>query len=539
VDADRRIVELVGRVAKQAEELADRDEQIARLTKSLADQDTEVDRRIAELEGRVAKQAEELADRDEQIARLTKNLADRSAEVEELAKKQAELEKKVAALPTTKEKAGRNSSNSNRPPSSDSPAERSRRAKKKPKSNRKRGGQPKHRGTCRELLPTEQVDDIIDSFPSHCEECAQALPETPDPDATRFQVTELPAFEPHTTEYREHSVGCPCCRHVTRARRDPRAPASPFGPRLMSAVALLTGVYHLSRRKAACLLSDMAGVKISLGAVSAVEARVSEAVAKPVQEAVDRVIKADVKHTDGTSWYQAGIALSLWVIATACATVFKVLANGKKATLSALLFGNKQRGVLVGDRATALTFWAMERRQVCWAHLLRKFVSFSECAGAAGRFGRELLDFTGIIFDYWHRYRDGTIGREALRTCMRPVREQVEALLERAVKSGNRAVAGSCADMLAHRAALWRFVDERDVEPTNNHAERELRAFVLWRKRSYGSQSERGNRFAERLMTVAHTARKQNKNVLEFLTECCVAKVDGGEPPSLFEGTAA
>lgn len=499
----------------------------------------DADRRIAQLEEQIAKQALELAERDEQIARLTKSLAERDADTEKLTKKLAELEQKVAALGAATEKTARNSSNSNLPPSSDSPADRAKRAKKKAKSTKKRGGQPNHRGSCRALLAADLVDDIIDSFPTHCEECAQALPETPDVDSTRFQVTELPAFEPHTTEYREHSVACPCCRHVTRAERDPRAPSSPFGPRLMSAVALLTGVYNLSRRKAARLMSDMVGVKISLGAVSAVESRVSEAVAKPVQEAVERVIKAKVKHTDGTTWYQAGVALSLWVIATACATVYKVLANGKKATLSALLFGDKQRGVLVGDRASALKFWAMERRQVCWAHLLRKFVSLSERTGAAGRFGRELLDFTGIIFEYWHRYRDGTIGREALRKHMRPVREQVEALLERAVKSGTPHVAGSCADMLEHRAALWRFVDERDVEPTNNHAERELRAFVLWRKRSYGSQSVRGNRFAERLMTVAHTARKQNKNVLEFLTECCVAKVDGGEPPSLFESAAA
>ncbi len=72
------------------------------------------------------------------------------------------------------------------------------------------------------------------------------------------------------------------------------------------------------------------------------------------------------------------------------------------------------------------------------------------------------------------------------------------------------------------------------VEPTNNHAERELRAFVLWRKRSFGTQSERGNRFAERLMTVAHTARKQGTNVLEFLTGSCVAQLDGGKAPSLF-----
>ena len=34
----------------------------------------------------------------------------------------------------------------------------------------------------------------------------------------------------------------------------------------------------------------------------------------------------------------------------------------------------------MSDRATALNFWAMRRRQVCWAHLIRKFVAFvSHC----------------------------------------------------------------------------------------------------------------------------------------------------------------
>lgn len=72
------------------------------------------------------------------------------------------------------------------------------------------------------------------------------------------------------------------------------------------------------------------------------------------------------------------------------------------------------------------------------------------------------------------------------------------------------------------------------MEPTNNHAEREVRGFVLWRKRCFGTQSDRGNVFAERLMTVTHTARKQERNVLAFLTACCVAHADHEAPPSLF-----
>jgi transposase len=225
--------------------------------------------------------------------------------------------------------------------------------------------------------------------------------------------------------------------------------------------------------------------------------------------------------------------LSLWTIATSLATVFMVLPNGRAETLRPIY--GKLRGILVSDRAAALNFWAMKRRQICWAHLLRKFVSFEERAGPAGDIGRELLEYTAVMFRYWHDYRDGELGREMFRAWMAPVREQFEALLERAVALEIEGVSGSCADMLAHREALWTFVDRDGVEPTNNHAERELRAFVLWRKRSFGSQSERGDRFAERLMTIAHTARKQSKNVLEFLTACCVATLDNTTIPSLFE----
>ena len=54
----------------------------------------------------------------------------------------------------------------------------------------------------------------------------------------------------------------------------------------------------------------------------------------------------------------------------------------------------------------------------------------------------------------------------------------------------------------------------------------------------YGTQSERGNRFAERIMTVTHTARKQKKNVFEFLTECCRAWTSGKKPPLLLPARA-
>ncbi|MEN8377090.1 MAG: IS66 family transposase, partial [Gemmatimonadota bacterium] len=356
-------------------------------------------------------------------------------------------------------------------------------------------------------------------------------PQLADPRATRFQVTEIPPVVPHTTEYRCHEVACQC-GHNTRGRFGPEVPTSPFGPRLMSIIGLLTGVYHVSRRKTVALLWDLLGVRISLGGVSAVEARVSEAVKPSVDEAWTKVENARVKHTDGTGWLQAGAALAVWTIATAMVTVFKIVGDSSKATLLPL-FG-PLRGILVSDRATALNFWAMERRQVCWAHLLRRFISFSERDGPAKRIGRELLDYTGLVFEYWHAYKDGTISKATFLAWMIPVRAGIEDVLERAVAANIKRLSGSCKNLLEHRLALWTFVDHDGVEPTNNHAERELRAFVLWRKRSFGSQSERGNLFAERLMSVAHTARKQHRDVLAFLTDCCEAYQSGTQPPSLF-----
>lgn len=467
--------------------------------------------------------------RDERIAELEARVAARDAEVADLKRKVEELTQLVLSL---KEQLNRNSRNSHLPPSSDGPGARSSGGAA---GGKKRGGQPGHGGNKRELLPPEQVDDFVELYPDACESCWAALPQVRDEHASRYQVTEMPPVRPHTTEYRCNAVRC-SCGHTTYASAEGAVPVSPFGPRLMALIALLTGVYHLSRRRAVALLHDVLGVRVSLGAVSAVEARVSAAVEPAVDEAWARLDDTVVKHADATSWLLNGKLRSLWTIATKVVTVFKILVNGSSTSVKPIFGACK--GILVSDRATVFSFWTMCRRQICWAHLLRKYVSFSERDGPAGKLGQELLDYAALVFRYWQDFRAGRLDRDTLRAWMAPVRTQVEECLARAAATGLKDVSGACADILEHKAALWTFIDREDVEPTNNHAERELRGFVLWRKKSFGAQSERGNLFAERVMTVAHTARKQDKNVLAFLTACCTARLDGAASPSLFAPAA-
>lgn len=468
------------------------------------------------------------------IAERDAKLAEQDAKLAEQATKIAELTAKVTKLT---EALGLNSKNSHLPPSSDGPGSN---AKGKPlrKFGGKRGGQKGHRGKHRRLLPPESVDTFVDLFPPVCMGCGHDLLPIPDADACRYQQLDLHDHRPQVTEWRRHEVKCKRCGKATRAEYDrTKLPNFAFGPCLTAVVVLLTGTYHLSRRKAMKLLRDLFGISVSVGAISAMEKRASSALAQAHEEAEKEVQYAGVKNSDATSWLRDGKLASLWVLATVTATVYKIFDNGCRETIRP--FFGQAHGILISDRATVFSFWAMKNRQICHAHLLRKFVLFSERKGFDAAIGEALLECTKLIFEYWHGYKDGHLTRAELQFFMQPLQRNFEHLLERGTKCGSDAIAGACADILAHREALWTFVSHEGVEPTNNHGELELRDFVLWRKRSFGTRSEDGDRFAERIMTVVRTARKQGLDVLDFLVRSIKASLSGTAAPRLIVGNTS
>jgi transposase len=458
--------------------------------------------------------------RDKQIAEL-------KAENATLRELVAKLEQRVEQLEA---RLGQSSSNSSQAPSRDTPEQRRARPKKKP-TGRKKGAQPGHEAHQRELVPPEKVSRFEDHFPDECEKCGTELPAVAEANPLRHQVAELPKIEAEITEHRLHAGECQDCGHITRAKLPPGVPRGMLAPRLLSLVGLLTGPYRVSRRLVVEFFHDVMGMRISLGALSEAEERVSEAIAPAVEEATDFVRAQPVKHVDATGWSQGRLPRALWTVTTTMVTVFAITRDGSREAIKGLL--SKAHGLLVSDRATVFLFWAMKLRQICWAHLMRKFAGFAERRGAGSVIARDLLGCTELIFHNWHRIRDGTMSRREFQRWMSPVRERVEWLLERGAALNARGFSGSCRDILKHREALWTFVDTPGVEPTNNCAERDLRPFVQWRKTSYGCQSDRGERYAERIMTVTHTLRKQRRNVFEYLHQACANALFDNPPPSL------
>jgi transposase len=451
--------------------------------------------------------------RDARIAELERMLTLALEQVRTLSARVTELERRLGEGPRGDE-----------PPS----AGGSTPARHEP-SGRKPGGQPGHKGNKRRMLPPEQVTRTVDCFPKKCRGCGSKLARRRDGAPVLHQVVELPPVVPDVTEFRQHRVTCAC--GTTTCGELPIGTArGMLGPRLLALASILVASCHVSRRKVQALLRDVLHVDVSLGALSESEQVVADAVEAPVEAARAYAIAAAVKHADGTTWYRKHLFRSLWVLATKAVTVFGIFDSGTADTLLAWM---GTTGVLISDRGSQLHFWDTRRRQLCWAHLIRKFAWYAEQPGLAREYGLGLLGYTRALLHEWHRARDGCISRETFIRKVRTTRATIEMLLE----AGTRVpeIGGSCAHILAHRDALWYFVSHEGVEPTNNHAERELRGFVLWRKSSLGSQSARGDRFAANLKSVIHTCRKQGRHALDYLTRALQAHLAHRSAPSLIE----
>ena len=137
------------------------------------------------------------------------------------------------------------------------------------------------------------------------------------------------------------------------------------------------------------------------------------------------------------------------------------------------------------------------------------------------------------LFALWHGFRAGEFDRQELCRRLVPLQARLGRLLGRGQASPDRKAAALCRELNKWWAALWTFARVEGVEPTNNVSERALRPAVLWRKGSFGSASEAGSRFAERLLTVVATCGQQEQSLLAFLVAAAEAAVRGIPPPSL------
>ncbi|XGV96675.1 MAG: IS66 family transposase [Leptolyngbya sp. BL-A-14] len=481
----------------------------------------------------------------ESVKQLVANLVGRMESIER------QYEELKAENQLLKEQIKQNSKNSSKPPSQD--LGKGFKAKEQQGNKKKPGAQPGHAGHERPLYPSEHCQSVKEHYPEHCMECGESLTGA-DSEPYRFQVVEIPPVEPEVREHRFHALRCERCGRDTRAWDEGIINGSGYGERVAAHVAVLSGQYRQSHRMVQELLDELFGVKLSIGSINHLRQESADAVAQVVAAAHQYVQAQGNVNLDETSFAQGngdgknpnGRKGWLWVMVTPWVSYFAVCLGRSQAVCQQLL-GETFKGIVNSDRFSGYNALAMEGRQLCWAHLKRDFTRIAERTGVAGELGKALLEQQKLLFEHWYRIRDGTLSRSEFVSVVTPIRQRVQTLLIEGAgypiakdeKTPLAKTVRTCQQLLKVEPALWTFVTTEGIEPTNNAAERALRPAVLWRKNSFGSQSEAGSLFVSRMLTVVTTLRAQNRPVLAYLVEACRAARQGQSAPSLLPIEAA
>jgi transposase len=333
-------------------------------------------------------------------------------------------------------------------------------------------------------------------------------------------VIELPAIQMDVTHLVLHQAWCALCGQWTKAQVPPEQ-ATGYGPRFTALIGDIAGTHGTGRRTIQTFCASVLQVSLSLGAIQNIIDRVTQAIAPHYQAIATQARQAPVNYIDETPWFLTNALQWLWVMASDTVALYMIHPRRSKEAFTALI--EDWEGLLVSDGYGVYQRW-VAHRQTCLAHLIRAARSLAErqhpdlaaCGAWALAELQRLCHMatappTGGEWRAWYA-----------RLCK--LIDQYHDRQDEAGKFARR--------LLREMDSLWVFLAQQGVEPTNNRAERALRFGVLWRRRSYGTASHKGNRWVERILSLKETCRLQARATYPVLVEA-VASLFTGHLPDL------
>lgn len=466
--------------------------------------------RIAELEAENALLREVNAGLVERVRVLEEQLAGVLGKV-------AELEKL----------AGRNSSNSSKPPSSDAGSAKSSRPENANRAarramGRKQGKQPGSPGFT--LAQVADPDVIIRHRPARCRGCETSLDDATVTGETVRQVFDVPDPTVVVTEHRAEKRRCVCgCETTAPFPPEATAPAV-YGPSVKAHAIYLMCAQHVPRERCAQTLAELFGVPVSTGTLDNWMREAADALVTFLAVVAAQLRAAPVVHADETSVRSA--KSSLWVHVT-CTAVLTLLHVGRrdKATVEAGPLGD-YTGTIVHDRL-AMYFNYGTSHVLCNAHILR---SLNELL-TNRRHQAWARAFIELIIDTKHRVDAArTAGKNELSAYQRrKIRRRWDELCAQATRAAPPPPPGiylygtdKDARLLAlalaeHRDLFLAYTRDLTLPFDNNQAERDLRMIKLQAKISGEWRSPTGAARFAAIRSYISTNRKQTQPIHHHL----------------------
>ena len=365
-----------------------------------------------------------------------------------------------------------------------------------------------------------------------CPDCGGTLGEAKREIVT---TTDIPAQpQPEVRRYAVHVSECGNCgrkvrgRHPEVAADQHGATAHRLGPRVRALAHVLHYVHGVPVRKTPPIVADLTGVRLTQSAITRQvqgmeralglallerttrTVRVTEAGAFLEQEALRASVrKQAVVHTDDTGWRVGGETAFLMAFVNASLSVYQVRPQHRNEEVRELVPGDFP-GVLVCDRGRSYEAGELNNvaQQQCLAHLIRNAAKLErEKAGRAAQFSRGLKELLQKALALPARQNELRPG--AYRGQVRAITEELTTYLrDRRLSDPDNQRLLNGVGAQNDRGHLLRFLEQQEVEPTNNRAERDLRPAVIARKVSHCSKNERGARAFEAFTSVLQTFRK-------------------------------
>ncbi|MGC8493115.1 MAG: IS66 family transposase [Syntrophobacteraceae bacterium] len=403
------------------------------------------------------------------------------------------------------------SSNSNRPPSSDSPFQKEDPGKteKKSKAKSRRG----HKGHRFQMLkPTETRNILPKRCSCGCDRFSDLNP------YYTHQHIELPQIVMTIIHFVLYSGRCRQCGKITKGYV-PSEFQTGFGPRLSAFMVELAGIAGNSRDMVQRFCTSVLRIPISLGAIQKVIDRASKAIEPHYEVFADKARTSEVNHIDETPWFKGGKLNWLWVMTNPAVAFFMIHTNRSREAFEKLI--GAWCGILVSDDYGIYRNW-VNKRQTCLAHLIRT------ACGLAQRDNPELASCG--------KWAAKELERLVKMAKAPPTIGEWRAFFARfchliALYRDCKSEAGTFVRRLEEEMdCLFLFLTEQGVGPTNNFGERMIRFAVLWRKRSQGTKGEKGNRWVERILSLRQTCRLHGKSTFDVLVDAMGCFFEGQRP---------
>jgi transposase len=404
-----------------------------------------------------------------------------------------ELEGVVAALQA---QLGRDSSNSGRPPSSDSPFTK----KPAPKrSTRTRTGKPQGKqpgASSATLHLVDNPDDTITHAPPVCAGCANDLAGAEIFGVCRHQVFDVPPSppRPYVTEHRAVAKTCPRCGTTTEAPVPGLASGRvQYGPALKARATWLTCAHFLPVRRARRVLNTLLGFTVSDGWVAGLRAQAARLLEQRFLPHVRALIAAaPVAHADETTARAAGALTYLHVACTRFLTVMHV-GDRSKDTIDAGGVWPAFTGVLVRDGYAGYEHLDHIQHAWCGIHLVRDLRAVHDPDPMGQSWADAMVNTLLLANDTARTAR--TEGRDTLTgTELATIRSRYAGAIARGWSENTRGsdpLHEQARTLLRrfgrHRDMILRFTVNLDVPFTNNTAELPARSVKVQQRTSGGS----------------------------------------------------